>query len=58
MGMEAYNHMASSIGKGICLKSWKKSKIQEALENGLEDNLDHLKDFIPSRHLISRYRDS
>ena len=45
--MEAYNHMTSSIGKNICLKSWKKSGIQEALENGLEDNLDPFKDIDP-----------
>ena len=45
--MEAYNHMTSSIGKGICLKSWKKSGIKEALENGLEDNLDPFKDKDP-----------
>ena len=45
--MEAYNHMTSSIGKNICLKSWTKSGIQEALENGLEDNLDPFKDIDP-----------
>ena len=45
--MKAYNHMASSIGKDICLKGWKKSGIQEALENGLEDNLDAFKDIDP-----------
>ena len=45
--MKAYNHMTSSIGKDICLKGWKKSGIQEALENGLEDNLDAFKDIDP-----------
>ena len=38
--MEAFNHMTSSIEKDICLKGWNKSGIQEALENGFEDNLD------------------
>ena len=45
--MEVYNHMASSTGKEICLKGWKKSGIEEALENGLEDNLDTFKDTDP-----------
>ena len=45
--MEVYNHMASSTGKEICLKGWKKSEIEEALENGLEDNLDTFKDTDP-----------
>ena len=45
--MKAYDHMTSSIGKDICLKSWKKSRIQEALENDLEDNLDPFKDIDP-----------
>ena len=45
--MDAYNHMISSIGKDICLKGWKKSGIQEALENGLEGNLDPFKDIDP-----------
>ena len=39
--------MTSSIGKGICLKGWKKSGIQEALENDFEDNLDPFKDIDP-----------
>ena len=42
--MESYNHMMSSRGKDICLKGWKKRGIQEALENGLEDDLDLFKD--------------
>ena len=29
------------------MKGWKKSGIQEALENGLEDNLDPFKDIDP-----------
>ena len=41
--MAAYNHIVSFIGKVICLKGWKKSGIQEALENGLEDNLEPFK---------------
>ena len=41
--MEAY-HITSSIDKNICLKSWKKNGIQDALENGLEDDLDPFKD--------------
>ena len=45
--MKAYNHMTSSIGKNICLKDWKKSGIQEALENSLENNLDLFKDIDP-----------
>ena len=45
--MGAYNHMISSIGKDICLKGWKKSGIQEVLENGLGDNLDPFKDIDP-----------
>ena len=45
--MEEYNHMTSYIGKDICLKCWKKSRIQDALENGLEDNLDPFKDIDP-----------
>ena len=45
--MEAYNYMTPSIGKDICLKSWKKSGIQETLENGLENNLDPFKDIDP-----------
>ena len=45
--METYNHMTSSIGKDIRLKGWKKSGIQEALENGLEDNLDTFKNIDP-----------
>ena len=45
--MEAYNHMTSSTGKSICLKSWKKSGIQEVVENDLEDNLDPFKDIDP-----------
>ena len=45
--MKAYNHMTSSIGKGICLKDWKKSGIQEALEKSLENNLDLFKDIDP-----------
>ena len=39
--------MTSSIGKSICLKSWEKSGTQDALENGLEDNLDPFKDIDP-----------
>ena len=39
--------MTSSIGKDICLKDWKKSGIQEALENSLENNLDLFKDIDP-----------
>ena len=39
--------MMSSKGKGICLKGWKKSGIQEALENDFEDNLDPFKDIDP-----------
>ena len=39
--------MTSSIGKDICLKGWKKSGIQEALESDLEDNLDPFKDIDP-----------
>ena len=46
--MKTYNLMTSSISKGICLKAWKKSGIQEALENGLEDNLDPFKDIDPN----------
>ena len=46
--MKTYNHMTSSISKGICLKGWKKSGIQEAMENGLEDNLDPFKDIDPN----------
>ena len=45
--MEAYNHMKSSIDKDICLKSWKNSGIQEALENDWEDNLDTFKNNDP-----------
>ena len=45
--MKAYNHMTSSIGKDICLKDWKKSGIQEALENSLENNLDLFRDIDP-----------
>ena len=45
--MEVYNHMTPSTGKGICLKSWKKSGIQEVVENDLEDNLDPFKDIDP-----------
>ena len=45
--MEAFNHMTSSIEKDICLKGWNQSGIQEALENGLEDNLDPFKDIDP-----------
>ena len=45
--METYNHMISSIGKDIRLKGWKKNGIQEALENGLEDNLDTFKNIDP-----------
>ena len=45
--IKAYNHMTISIGKDICLKGWKKSGIQEALENGLEDHLDPFKDIDP-----------
>ena len=41
--MEAY-HITSSIDKNICLKSWKKNGIQDALENGLEDDLNPFKD--------------
>ena len=41
--MEAY-HITSSIDKNICLKSWKKNGTQDALENGLEDDLDPFKD--------------
>ena len=39
--------MKSSIGKNICLNGWKKSAIQEALENDVEDNLDPFKDIDP-----------
>ena len=39
--------MTSSIGKDICLKGWKERGMQEALENGLDDNLDHFKDIDP-----------
>ena len=45
--MKAYNHMTSSIGKDICLKDCKKSGIQEALENSLENNLDLFRDIDP-----------
>ena len=45
--MEAYNNMASSIDKDICLKGCKKSGIQKALENYLEVNLDPFKDIDP-----------
>ena len=45
--MEAYNHMTSSIGKDICSKGCKKSGIQEALKNGMQDNLDLFKDIDP-----------
>ena len=41
--MEAY-HITSSIDKNICLKSWKKNGIQDALENGFEDDLNPFKD--------------
>ena len=39
--------MKSSIGKNICLNGWKKSAIQEALENDVEDHLDPFKDIDP-----------
>ena len=45
--MEAYNNMASSIDKDICLKGWKKSGIQKTLENCLEVYLDPFKDIDP-----------
>ena len=45
--MEACNHMTSSIGKDICSKGCKKSGIQEALKNGMQDNLDLFKDIDP-----------
>ena len=45
--MEAYNHMTSSIGKDVCLKGWKECGMQEALENDLDDNIDHFKDIDP-----------
>ena len=38
--MEAYNHMTSSIGKDICLKGWKKSSVQRALETAWKIDLD------------------
>ena len=38
--MEAYNHMTSSIGKDICLKGWKKSSVQGAMETAWKIDLD------------------
>ena len=47
--IEMYNHMTSSEGRDVCLKSWKVAGILDAAEKGLEElpNLDPFHDIDP-----------